>query len=234
MHTIFFERLYKIISQYNIISIIGESSTGKTTLALQLISNLMKNNDIANDQIRSIWVQASEEFPKKRLISMYQMHPNIVSMLLKNIFVIPKDSPFSNMASQSKFLRDFKNLLFPPGIKYIVIDNISHHHRLAQANFLNFQKKMKFMNEFFNHQLYPLIMLSLREHYHLFFIHEVSFDPQTGKLKAYNNQLFERVKGIEIFLSKKIGSQLKSMKIFATGINDQCTYEISDQGLIIL
>ena len=232
MQNIAFEQLRKIISPHRIISIIGESSTGKTALVLQLTANLIINSEYENGQ--AIWVQASEEFPKKRLLKMYQNHPKTLSYLLNQIYVIPKDKPFSTIASQSKFFRNFTNLVLPPGIKYIAIDNISHHHRLAQANNLDFHGKMKFMNNFFTQELFPLIMFCLREKLYLFLIHEVSYNPQLGQSRAYNYQLFDRVKGVEIHLSKTIGSTLKSMKISIEKVSKQYTYEISDQGLIIL
>jgi len=226
------DQLREIISEYKIISIIGESSTGKTTLALQLIANLMNLDEKTTK--KAIWIQASEKFPKKRLITMYQNHPKVVSNLLRRIYVIPKEKTFSDISTQSKFFRNFKNLALPPRIKYLVIDNISHHLRFAQANISDFKAKLKFMDEFFTQELFPLIMFILRENYYLFLIHEVSFDPKLGQLRAYNNQLFERIKGIEICLSNLVRSKLKMMSISIDGVHKQFTYEISDQGLVIL
>ena len=232
MQNIASEALSKMISKNRITSIIGESSAGKTTLAIQLVANLMIQNERITN--KAIWIQASEKFPKKRLITMYQNHPTVASNLLRRIYVIPKEKPFSNITSQSTFLKNFKNLILPPNVKYIVIDNISHHLRFAQANISDFKAKMKLMNEFFTQQLFPLIMFCLREKYRLFLIHEVSFDPKSGQLRTYNNQLFERIKGVEIYLSKAMGTKLKSMKISMDGVHKQYTYEISDQGLVIL
>jgi archaellum biogenesis ATPase FlaH len=218
------------IIQQGIVSIMGESGTGKTTLALQFISKFMIENRSQKQQC--LWIQASEAFPKKRLQTMYQNEPEILSALLKNIFVMPGKKPFSNITTQSAFLREFETLTLPPNIKYIVIDNISHHLRYAQANISVFQEKMKLMNEFFNPQLFPLIMFCLREKIILFLIHEISFDPQSGRLKPYNNKLFERVKCVGINLSKSVGCQLKSMILSTCDIKKQFTYEISDIGFM--
>ncbi|MFW9930230.1 MAG: hypothetical protein ACFFD1_12620 [Candidatus Thorarchaeota archaeon] len=232
MLDIIFKGFNTFITRHNIVSIIGESSTGKTTLALQLITNLMSRNKNLNKE--AIWIQASEKFPKKRLITMYQNQPEVASTLLKRIYVIPKEKTFSGISSQSNFFKNVKNLVLPPEVKYIVIDNISHHHRFAQANISDFKEKMKFMNRFFNQELFPLLMFCLRENYYLILIHEVSFNPKLGQLRAYNSQLFKRVIGIEIYLSKLIDSNLKSMNIYIQGFSKQFTYEISDRGLIIL
>lgn len=226
------EAYESLILMNRIISIIGESATGKTTLALQLISNLMINCD--KDSGKTVWIQASEKFPQKRLINMYQNQPEIATRLLKNIFIIPKYGPFPNKKSQANFFRNFESLVLPPGIKYIVIDNISHHLRYSQGNISKVQEKMKFMNKFFNQELFPLIMFCLREKFYLFLIHEVSFDPRTGESRAYNNQLFERVKGVKICLTKSIGTKLNKMYISTDDEQKQFVYEISDQGLAIL
>jgi RecA/RadA recombinase len=228
-----YEMFQGFLSQQKVVSIIGESGTGKTTLSLQLVANLMTNADSSSNE-QTVWVQASEAFPKKRLLKMYQHDPEVASNLLKNIFIIPKQGPFFNFTCQSDFLQNFKNLVLPPGVKYIVIDNISHHLRLARANITDFRERKKLMNDFFDKQLFPLIMFSLRNNYILIFIHEVSYDPHSGQLKAYNNQLFERIKAVEIYLSKSIGTRLKSIRVSAVNFNQQFTYEINDQGLIVL
>ncbi len=226
------EEFHSYISQEGIISIYGESGTGKTTLALQIISELMITHKSQNWQ--SVWIQASETFPKKRLQTMYINERENIAYLLKNIFLVPGKKPFSNITTQSAFLKNFETLVLPPNLKFIVIDNISHHLRYAQANISVFQEKMKLMNEFFNHQLFPLIMFCLREKIILFLIHEVSFDPQSGQLKSYNNKLFERVRCVEINLLKSVGSQLKSMVVSIHNIKKQYTYEISEKGFIWL
>ena len=231
--SLIYEILQGFLSQQRVVSIVGESGTGKTTLALQLVTNLMINKNSSSNK-QTIWVQASESFPKKRLLKMYQNDPEIASYLLKNIFIIPKQGPFPNNTSQSNFLQNFGNLVLPPGMKHIVIDNVSHHLRLAQANAADYQERKKLMNDFFDNQLFPLIMFSLRSNFILILIHEVSFDPQSGQLKAYNNQLFERIKVVEIYLSKSIGSRLKSIKVSESNFNQDFIYEISDQGLIFL
>jgi ABC-type dipeptide/oligopeptide/nickel transport system ATPase component len=217
------EQFQSYLSQEGIISIYGESGMGKTTLALQIVSEFMIKHKPQNRQC--IWVQASETFPKKRLQTMYINEREKITYLLKNIFLVPGKKPF---------LKNFETLVLPPNLRFIVIDNISHHLRFAQANISLFQDKMKLMNEFFNHQLFPLIMFCLREKIILFLIHEVSFNPQSGQLKSYNNKLFERVRCVEINLLKSVGSQLKSMVLSTRNIKKQYTYEISEKGLIWL
>jgi hypothetical protein len=187
-----------------------------------------------NKDEQALWVQSSEKFPKKRLLTMYRNQPEIASHLLKNIFILPKQHIFSDIWSEAEFFYNIRSKILPLGIKYIVIDNISHHHRYAQANISNIKLKMKFMNQFFNQQVFPLVMFCLHHNLILIFIHEVSFNPQVGQLKAYNNLLFERIKGINIRLSKPFGNQHKSIRLSTTESYKEYNYDITDQGLKII
>lgn len=62
--------LFEVLNERRIISISGESGTGKTTLALQLISSGLTQEESSED--KALWIQASELFPKKRLHSLYK------------------------------------------------------------------------------------------------------------------------------------------------------------------
>ena len=57
--------LLNLLKERRIISISGESGTGKTTLALQLVASALTREGLTKNQ--AVWVQASEQFPKKRL-----------------------------------------------------------------------------------------------------------------------------------------------------------------------
>ena len=108
------------LSYYSIINIYGESGTGKTTLALQLIANYlltMKRNEPS-----CIWVQASEQYPKKRLNSMYAHETDKLNYLEKNIYLLPKKT-ISSYYKQNKVLEKlFNPSIIPFGLKIIVIE----------------------------------------------------------------------------------------------------------------
>ena len=78
----------KKCEEYSIINLYGESGLGKTTLALQIISNYLLVH--RNNRKSCIWIQASENFPKKRLISMNSNNNFILNYLEKNIYIFPK------------------------------------------------------------------------------------------------------------------------------------------------
>ena len=66
----FADSLFKTFpSGYFLVSISGESGLGKTTLALQLVGNILTSEASFSGQC--VWVQASEAFPLQRLCSLY-------------------------------------------------------------------------------------------------------------------------------------------------------------------
>jgi archaellum biogenesis ATPase FlaH len=215
-----------------LISIAGKSGTGKTTLALQFVSIFMTlENPYRN---RCVWIQASEQFPKKRLKSLFKSYPDKVNYVLKNIFVAPGIKPFSNYQEQSVYFRRLKTMIFPNNAKIIVIDNISHYLRFIIASNSDFKKRCAIMDEFFSVQLFPLVMRCLREKIILILIHEVSFDPSSGKTKPFFSKLYNRIDAINVNLSKAIGSDLKQMEISSKGTSTKFVYEIGESGVLSL
>ena len=215
-----------------LISIAGKSGTGKTTLALQFVSTLMTLEKPYRDQC--VWIQASEQFPKKRLRSLFKSYPDKVNYVLKNIFVAPGIKPFSNYQEQSAYFRKLKTTIFPNNVKIIVIDNISHYLRYFIASNSDFKKRGAIKDEFFSFQLFPLIMRCLREKIILVLIHEVSFDPSSGKTKPFFSKLYDRIDSINVNLSKAIGSGLKQMEVSSKASSTKFVYEIGESGIVNL
>jgi len=178
-----------------------------------------------------VWIQASEQFPKKRLRSLLKSYPDKVDYALKNIFIAPGLKPFSNYQEQSSFFRRLKTTIFPNNVKNIVIDNISHHLRYIIASNSDYKERAAILDEFFSVQLFPLIMRCLREKIILILIHEVSFDPTSGKTKPFYSKLYDRIDSINVNLSKAMGSGLKQMEISSKGTSTKFAYEIEDSGI---
>jgi len=224
--------VFDLAKKNGLISIAGKSGTGKTTLALQFVSTLMTLEKPYRNQC--VWIQASEQFPKKRLRSLFETYPNKVNYILKNIFVAPGIKPFSTYQGQSAYFRKLKTTIFPNNAKFIVIDNISHHLRFTASDQSSFKERGAILDEFFSVQLFPLIMRCLREKKILILIHEVSFDPSSGKTKPFFSKLYDRIDSININLSKTIGSGLKQMEISSKGTSTKYIYEIRDSGIVNL
>lgn len=221
--------VYELAKNNGIISIAGKSGTGKTTLALQFVSTVMTLEKPYRHHC--VWVQASEQFPKKRLKSLLKSYPDKTNYVLKNIFV---SNYFSNYQEQSAYFRRFKTMVFPNNIKIIVIDNISHYLRYFTSSNSDFKKRGAIVDEFFNSQLFPLIMRCLREKIILILIHEVSFDPTAGKTKPYFSKLYDRIDSINVYLSKTMGSGLKQMKISSNDTTTKFVYKIGESGIVNL
>jgi RecA/RadA recombinase len=228
----FISSIYRL-SQRNrsIISISGKSGTGKTILALQLVSTILTSEKPLENSC--VWIQASESFPKKRLISLFKTSPGKIKYLLQNIFVFPRNKPFSNYREQSTFFNELGNILLPSNVKFIVIDNISHHLRFAVSLHAVIKRKIILLDEFFSSQLFPLIMRCLRENIVLILIHEVSYDPALGKTRPFFNKLYSRIQTVSITLSKNFQSNIKEMAIDSGDKSNgrRLNYEIRDSGI---
>ena len=221
--------IFDLAKKNGLISIAGKSGTGKTTLALQFVSALMTLKKPYRNQC--VWIQASEQFAKKRLKSLLESYPDKVNYVLKNTFVTPGIKPFSDYQGQSDFFRRFKTTLFPNNVKIIVIDNISHYLRYIISSISDFKKRGVIMDEFFSVQLFPLVMRCLREKIILILIHEVSFDPNSGKTKTFYSKLYDRIDAINVNLSKAMRSGLKQMEISSKGSSTKFAYEIVESGI---
>jgi len=224
--------IFDLAKDNGLISIAGKSGTGKTTLALQFVSTFMTLEKLYRDQC--VWIQASEQFPKKRLRSLFKSYPDKVNYVLKNIFVAPGIKPFFFFFGQSAYFRRLKTMIFPTNVKVIVIDNISHYLRYFLVSNSDFKKRGAILDEFFSVQLFPLIMRCLREKIILILIHEVSFDPTSGKTKPFFSKLYDRIDSINVYLSKSMGSSLKQMEISSKGTSMKFFYEIRESGIVNL
>ncbi|MHA2287514.1 MAG: hypothetical protein ACXABG_01880 [Promethearchaeota archaeon] len=228
----FISSIYNLSTRnQSIISISGKSGTGKTTLALQIVGRILANQ--IPKEGSCIWIQSSENFPKKRLLSLFKTSPGKIDYLLKNIFVYPRLKAFSNYRQQSTFFNNLGAFLLPSNVKFMVIDNISHHLRFAVSLNSDMKRRVLLLDDFFNSQLFPLIMRCLRDNIALIIIHEVSYDPTLGKTLPFFNKLYSRIQAVNISLSKGFRSDISEMEIDCGDklIRRKLYYEILNDGI---
>jgi len=218
------------ILEKKIVSISGESGTGKTTFALQLASSILLKAKPYKYQC--LWIQASEKFPKKRLTVMFQKKNNMLNYLLNNIFVIP-DTVILTYSEQFNLLIHFEEKELPLDIKVIVIDNISHHLRYEISQKNDIGKISIIKNRFYDELLFPLIMYCQREKIALLMIHEVSADIESGTIKPFFTGLYDRINGIHISLLKQTFNEDLIMKFSYNKMCRYIKYKISNEGLVI-
>ena len=198
--------LEKIGLPHSVISISGKSGTGKTSFAIYLVGNTV------NSPSCCIWIQASETFPKTRLEAMFRNDQEKTNYLLKNTLIAPP-RPFQSYFDQENFFLHFVDSFFPPDLKYIIIDNISHHLRYELSNQLEIKDKVSLMDLFYENIVYPLILKCQRERVILILIHEVSFDVNTQKTRPFFYKLYDRIKGLQIVLNKSLFSKERTIEI---------------------
>lgn len=222
----------KLLSRNNIISISGESGTGKTTLSLYLVGNLLTYNKSFTDSC--IWIQASEIFPKKRLSQIFGTDLKKLEYIQNNIWDIQNNSgPIGSFEEQKKIMEKLSDpaALLPPSLRYIVIDNISHHLRYKLQHIPN---GYSLLDRFYDEQLLPLILFCKREHIHLILIHEVTYSPKLDRVRPFFFSLYDRIEKIDIVLHKIFNSEKKMMEISHEQFNWNFQYMLVNSGIEIV
>jgi len=224
-NSLFLEGIKKLLSYSTILSISGESGTGKTSLALQLIGELLSKENSC------IWVQASEKFPNQRLSQLFE-GPKLQEIKNKT-YIIPKDRPIQTYLEQNMIFQNLidPDTIFPPNIKMMVIDNISHHLRFELGIRFTIEEVCSSQNRFYEELLFPLISVCNRNSINLVLIHEVTFDPSTKTNRSFFYKLYDRIDCINIILRKKIGTKTNEMEVSFNSSNKLFLYRINQKGI---
>ena len=230
----FLKGIQKLLSRHNIVSISGESGTGKTTLALQLIGKLLTYKEPNTDSC--IWIQASEQFPIKRLTHIFKENPAELDYLTVNVYIIPQNKPIHNYEEQTSVLQMIINptSIIPPSLKYIVIDNISHHVRYKITQYTTPKEVTSLLDSFYETQLMPLILFCKRHEIILILIHEFSYSPSLQKNRPFFYKLYDRINTIDILLSKIHNSNKKNLDISFNNLNWNFQIILEDKGITIV
>lgn len=227
----FISGIRKLLSYNNIISISGESGTGKTTLSLYLVGNLLTWGKSFIESC--IWIQASELFPNKRLSQMFEIYLEELEYIQNNIFIQPAKRSILSLEEQKSIIETLINpsTILPPSLKYIVIDNISHHLRYTLQHTTN---RYSLLDRFYDEQLFPLILFCIREHIHLILIHEVTYNPTLDRTKPFFYSLYDRIEKIDIVLHKVFNSEKRTMKISHDQSQWKFQYILAHNGIVMV
>ncbi len=232
--SIFLKGLQKLFSFNNVVSISGESGTGKTNLALHLIGDFLTYERFSDS---CIWIQASEPFPSSRLIQIFEKYPDKLKHIQENIFILPKNQKISNYLEQANIFSQLidSNTILPPDLRYIVIDNISHLLRFEVSSSANVSKVVACLDTFYDKQLYPLIVFCIRNNIILFLLHEVTYVPDLSKIRPFFYKLYDRLGTIDIILhNNKFNTKRKEMEILFNHSRKIFPYTIEQRGIQLL
>lgn len=224
----FFMDLQSLIQQKCILSLYGKSGTGKTSLALKFVGWSMTRNKIFQDQC--IWIQASECFPARRLNQLFGEETEKLRYIHKNIFISPLKHPFLSYQEQNEYLSEIETKVLPPDLRYIVIDNISHHLRFEISKYSAISKKLILLNKFYETQILPLVLLCHVKNIILILIHEVSFNPSLERTVPFFHKLYSRLECIEVDLQKNQFTDQNILRLRHLGFQKQVEYRIYEKG----
>lgn len=226
-NSLFLKGIKELLSQSIILNISGESGTGKTNLALQLLGELLTSGESC------IWVQASEKFPNKRLSQLFEGAQ--LREIKNNTYIIPRERPIQTYLEQTMILQNLihPDTIFPLDTKMIVIDNISHHLRFEVGNRSSIEETCNTQNRFYEEQLFPLISLCHRNLINLILIHEITYDPSTKSNRSFFYKLYDRIKGMNIVLRNKYDTKNKEMEVSFNDSHKLFLYKIEQRGLAL-
>jgi hypothetical protein len=229
----FFKGIRKLLAHHNLISISGESGTGKTTLALQLIGTLLTSKEPYSDSC--IWIQASEQFSLKRLIQIFQENKKKLEYIQNSIYTTPQKSLIHTYEQQALIINQIIGpAALPPFVKYLVIDNISHHLRYKLTQYSSPKDISSLLNIFYETQLMPLILFCKIYEITLVLIHEMTYSPKLDKLKPFFYKLYDRIRTVDIILSNLYNSEGKNLKILFDNLERNFQYRLENRGITII
>ena len=211
------------LDKRRILNIAGKSGTGKTTLAQLLVGNGM---DLEEGE-KTVWIQASKTFPGKRFD---QLFGDRSAHLKENIFLIP-NGPCDNMDAQLALISRIaaEDLMLPPGVRFMVIDNISHHLRYEVGNAKI--SEIKFLKNRFYNELQSLIFFGLREQITLVLTHEVSYNPEKDKTLPFCHKIYDKLDAVNVLLNKELGQEHFTLEFPMNGSRVEVRYRLMNHGL---
>ena len=222
--------LKELILSKKLINVSGSSGSGKTTFVLEIVSNFLLQD--INNENSCVWIQACEQFPKKRLSTMFQATSQDLIYLKLHFFIIPKSSVCRSLQEQNKIIKKMLStpLSLPPDVKFIVIDNISHHLRYERSLNKDFQNASELLDSFYEEVMMPIMLFCLREDIYLFLIHEISYNPDINRSQPFFWKLYERLNMVNITLESDWYQKTNILKIFDEKNYLELPYVIYDMG----
>jgi hypothetical protein len=207
------------LGDHPVVSVQGHPHSGKTTFAISIITYILTK--LKDNESSCVWFQASEQFPVKRLNSLYD--GSELNGLLKKFFIIPRQTCM-DYACQKIIIRSIleESLLIPPDTCAIVIDNISHFLRFELQMCEDAKGRAAFLNSYFDEELFPLIMFCKRE------------GINTGETVPFFKSLYSRIDALNIDLRNNFGREFKTMKISYNGFKQEYNYRINSSGLNLI
>lgn len=204
----FFEYLKNLMTgKSGLIQITGAAGVGKSTFAQYFIGNM-----VLKYKGSALFLTAGKKFSDIRLNRMFS---GIYWEKLKNyIYKEHMGSYYEQQSLIDRITSSNKDIL-PPDLKFIIIDSISHNFRYSLMKVVDVKKRARLINNFYEKQIFPLIMMGGRLKIFIVFIHEVSSIPNINKNVKFLYKVFNRIED-SIRINMELDSKnplLKSGKI---------------------
>ena len=94
------------------------------------------------------------------------------------------------------------------------------------------ERRSYVINNFYDRVLNPLILRCQREKVNLVLIHEVSFDVKSQRTRPFFSKLYDRIRGVHIFLSKSFSSNQRTMELAYSNKQLKFNFTLVSNGFI--
>ncbi len=224
------EIITKLFPRFSLVNIYGKAGTGKTTYAMQLLRYLLIK--LERNENYCIWVQAAENFSKKRLMKMYKNRDAELNYIKNHILVIPEKA-CQDYYQLSEILIKISNkkIDLPPKVKVLIIDNISHHLRFEISKYSDINLTTSILDDFFDSVLLPLLFFCGRNNILLILIHEVSYNPKKEKTVMFNHLLFENLQSLNIELKKDVFLNQRQLNFHYYNTTHSFNIHLTERGI---
>ena len=149
----------------------------------------------------------------QHISQIFEDNPQKLEYVINSIFILPQKGLIHTYEEQSSIIKKIinQNLTKPPYLKYIVIDNISHHLRYKLTHYNTPQQISLLLDSFYDTLLLPLIIFCKRNKIVLVLVHEVTYSPKLEKIRPFFYKLYDRIRTIDIVLNKANNNEIKNL-----------------------
>lgn len=212
--------LLKLLEKDSVINVLGKAGTGKSSLMQFLLGNWLTRHE----RNKIVWVQACDMFSKKRYINFF----GSTSGALRNFLLIPARA-LGSLEEQDRLLKRIadRDLLLPPNVRFLVIDNISRHLRTEMSKTRDVAKACSTQNAFFNETIFPLTMFLMKEGITLILVHEVSYNPKLNRETMFFHGLYDNVRASMIHLKQDLFTKDRTLELIVGDSKGIFQYDIT-------
>lgn len=161
--------IFDIISNFNekIIQIGGKSTTGKTTLAMTLLNNIIEQYLKSSGNGTVIWIDSNNSFSKDRFSSICQ-NPKYLNHIMYRAV-----TDLSDQQTAIELIYNLAKSKAMNNISALVVDDISYHVRNIESK-MSYGQFSVYLEAFFENQIKKILQIQQLTNCYIILVHQMS------------------------------------------------------------